>query len=228
MLMVQLLCNAKMMETVNATSFSLVQSVINVWKNTSTFQLVQVSYTFAVFEISFVNHLTFVLGCDCNVEGSESLQCDDKGQCKCKPGFTGLKCDECLPEFEGDMCENCASTFYGYPDCKACECNGEGSKDQTCNAEGKCTCNDNVTGDKCDSCIEGHYMFPKCEGEKGSNKKTYRILTYFFADCECSKEGSIDVQCDQNGMCTCKDYVEGDKCTSCKENYIGYPSCEGL
>ena len=121
-----------------------------------------------------------ILGCDCSAIGSEVLQCDNNGECKCKPGFTLAKCDECLPEFEGDKCEDCASTFYGYPDCKACECNGEGSKDQTCNAEGKCTCNDNVTGDKCDSCIEGHYMFPKCEGEKGSNKKTYRILTDFF------------------------------------------------
>ena len=57
MLMVQLLCNAKMMETVNATSTLLEQSAINVWKNTSTFQLVQVSYTFAVFEIRFSKHL---------------------------------------------------------------------------------------------------------------------------------------------------------------------------
>ena len=57
MLMVQLLCNAKMMETVNATSTLLEQSAINVWKNTSTFQLVQVSSTFAFFEIRLSKHL---------------------------------------------------------------------------------------------------------------------------------------------------------------------------
>ena len=167
MLMVQLFCNAKMMETVNAARTLLEQNAINVWKNTSTFQLVQVSSMCAIFGIRFGN-LSAALGCDCNNEGSDSLQCDDKGECKCKPGFTGLKCDECLPEFEGDKCENCASTFYGYPDCKACECNGEGSKDKTCDAEGICSCNDNVTGDKCSACSLGYYAFPNCDSKKSS------------------------------------------------------------
>ena len=40
------------------------------------------------------------------------------GQCKCKPGFTGLTCNECSAGFEGDKCDKCASEFYGYPDCK--------------------------------------------------------------------------------------------------------------
>ena len=99
--------------------------------------------------------------------GSEALQCNNNGEWECKPGFTGAKCDECLPEFEGDKCDQCAHTFYGYPACKVCECNEQGSKGKTCDTQGKCTCNDKVTGDKCSSCIEGHYMFPKCEGGKG-------------------------------------------------------------
>ena len=58
------------------------------------------------------------LGCNCNVEGSESLQCDKNGQCKCKTGFIGLTCSECNVGFEGDQCDKCAPEFHGYPDCK--------------------------------------------------------------------------------------------------------------
>ncbi|XP_074505941.1 laminin subunit gamma-2 [Sebastes fasciatus] len=30
--------------------------------------------------------------CDCDLQGSESRQCDDSGRCRCRPGFEGLKC----------------------------------------------------------------------------------------------------------------------------------------
>ncbi|TKS79273.1 Laminin subunit gamma-2 [Collichthys lucidus] len=30
--------------------------------------------------------------CDCDVQGSESQQCDDSGRCRCRPGFEGLRC----------------------------------------------------------------------------------------------------------------------------------------
>ncbi|XP_070775382.1 laminin subunit gamma-2 [Enoplosus armatus] len=30
--------------------------------------------------------------CDCDVQGSESRQCDDLGRCRCRPGFEGLRC----------------------------------------------------------------------------------------------------------------------------------------
>ncbi|GAA6228356.1 laminin subunit gamma-2 [Lates japonicus] len=30
--------------------------------------------------------------CDCDLQGSESRQCDDSGRCQCKPGFEGLRC----------------------------------------------------------------------------------------------------------------------------------------
>ena len=118
-----------------------------------------------LFDFSYCTHLC-VLVCDCSEVGSESLQCDNNGECNCKPGFKGPKCDECSPEFEGDKCEECAPTFYGYPDCTSCECNEQGSKGKTCDTQGKCTCDNNVTGDKCSFCSEGHYSFPQCLGKK--------------------------------------------------------------
>uniref|UniRef100_UPI0037E831B8 laminin subunit gamma-2 isoform X2 n=1 Tax=Semicossyphus pulcher TaxID=241346 RepID=UPI0037E831B8 len=30
--------------------------------------------------------------CDCDLQGSESRQCDDLGRCQCRPGFEGLRC----------------------------------------------------------------------------------------------------------------------------------------
>ena len=120
-------------------------------------------YYFNFPECSSRLHFQFLLtsathfhvpGCDCSVEGSDSLQCGENGQCVCKTEFTGDKCDQC------------ASTFFGYPDCKSCDCNEEGSKEKTCDAEGKCTCVENVTGDKCSSCTKGYYLFPQCEGNR--------------------------------------------------------------
>lgn len=30
--------------------------------------------------------------CNCDVQGSQSAQCDDSGRCRCRPGFEGLRC----------------------------------------------------------------------------------------------------------------------------------------
>lgn len=40
-------------------------------------------------------------GCDCNPDGSINLQCNNSGQCPCKPNVTGEKCDSCAPGFHG-------------------------------------------------------------------------------------------------------------------------------
>ena len=54
-----------------------------------------------------------------------------------------------------------------YSSCKAaedCKCNEFGSKNLTCDCDGKCSCKPNIVGDTCDQCEIQHYDFPNCKG----------------------------------------------------------------
>ena len=42
-------------------------------------------------------------------------------------------------------------------------CHAEGSVDNSCDDNGKCSCNSNVVGDKCDQCASGFVEFPNCD-----------------------------------------------------------------
>ena len=62
--------------------------------------------------------------CKCNSKGSTTLECGKiNGNCSCKEGFTGLKCDECLPHVIGDKCDACQPSFFNYPSCQGLSIN---------------------------------------------------------------------------------------------------------
>lgn len=88
------------------------------------------------------------IDCDCNRIGSIGQSCDViTGQCMCREGFTGVKCDQCT------------RGYYGYPNCHRCECDVRGTRvntdgTYTCNEVGECTCKSNVRGAKCNQCLE--------------------------------------------------------------------------
>ena len=48
------------------------------------------------------------------------------------------------------------------------------------------------------------------------------IVDLFVAECTCFKEGTESCN-KEDGKCTCKAYVSGDKCTACEDGYYGYP-----
>ena len=39
-----------------------------------------------------------VKACECNADGSTSLQCKDDGNCECNKYITGAKCNQCVEE----------------------------------------------------------------------------------------------------------------------------------
>ena len=65
--------------------------------------------TFNLFRSNSIH----VLDCDCDPNGSKSLQCDDNGNCQCKEGLN-ISTD---PE-DGGKCDSCIQDYYGFPNCK--------------------------------------------------------------------------------------------------------------
>ena len=49
---------------------------------------------------------------------------------------------------------------------------------------------------------------------------------FFFSECGCDENGSDGNGCNEDGVCTCKPNVDGDKCDKCKPNFFQFPSCK--
>ena len=109
------------------------------------------------------------------------MECDADGDCNCKVGFGGSKCDVCEPN------------FFNYPSCQGlpqqehskkyilfsvseCNCNSNGSTTLQCDADGDCACiggfdgktcdicKERLTGSKCNECEPNHFGYPSCQG----------------------------------------------------------------
>ncbi|XP_063064918.1 laminin subunit alpha-5 isoform X2 [Engraulis encrasicolus] len=87
--------------------------------------------------------------CNCSRPGvtSADINCDtNSGQCRCKNNIIGRQCDRCAPG------------FYGYPNCRPCDCNEAGTESEVCDSHsGRCLCKENVEGDRCDQCRLGTF-----------------------------------------------------------------------
>ncbi|XP_049919958.1 laminin subunit alpha-5 isoform X1 [Epinephelus moara] len=87
--------------------------------------------------------------CNCSRPGivSPDVSCDTlSGQCRCKNNVVGRQCDRCAPG------------FYGYPNCRPCDCNEAGTEEEVCDSfTGQCLCKENVQGSRCDQCRVGTF-----------------------------------------------------------------------
>ena len=95
-----------------------------------------------------ISHSEGCQRCDCDYIGSLNSTCDQfTGQCLCKPGVIGKKCDKCQ------------LFYYGFSEkgCQKCDCNSSGSRSPQCREDGQCECHSNVEGRKCERCRENTY-----------------------------------------------------------------------
>ncbi|KAH7642712.1 agrin-like isoform x4 [Dermatophagoides farinae] len=103
--------------------------------------------------------------CHCHKNGIErsiTQLCNEKnGQCSCRKGFQGIKCDSCATDYW-----NAAGTTINSKDmdCKPCNCNPIGSINQQCNDfKGKCVHDDsiknNINNNGTFSCLRNRCRF---------------------------------------------------------------------
>ncbi|XP_067382208.1 laminin subunit alpha-5 isoform X2 [Channa argus] len=128
--------------------------------------------------------------CNCSPCGTES--CDPHtGQCRCKPGVTGPRCDRCEDgSFGFDSCSGC----------RHCDCNASAALSKPCDSQsGQCICQPGVNGPNCRQCAPGYWDY----GPNGCKR------------CHC-RGGRCDPR---TGECRCPDGMTGKQCDSCVEQY---------
>uniref|UniRef100_UPI004038D3BE agrin-like n=1 Tax=Callospermophilus lateralis TaxID=76772 RepID=UPI004038D3BE len=96
--------------------------------------------------------------CQCNPHGSYGGTCDPAtGQCSCRPGVGGLKCDRCelgFWNFRGIVTDSRSG-------CTSCSCDPRGAVQDDCEQmTGLCSCKPGVAGPKCGQCPDGHTLGP--------------------------------------------------------------------
>uniref|UniRef100_A0A8C5IU79 Agrin n=1 Tax=Junco hyemalis TaxID=40217 RepID=A0A8C5IU79_JUNHY len=156
--------------------------------------------------------------CQCNPYGSYGGSCDPgTGQCSCKPGVGGLKCDRCEPgfwNFRGIVTD-------GRSGCTPCHCDPVGSVRDDCEQmSGLCSCRTGITGMKCTQCPDGSSLGTTgCHKDPSAPRSCEELSCDFgascvelngFAHCECPSplcpEANTTKVCGSDGV------TYGDQC----------------
>ncbi|KAM4563209.1 laminin subunit alpha-5 isoform 2-T2 [Odontesthes bonariensis] len=128
--------------------------------------------------------------CNCSACGTQS--CDPHtGQCRCRPGVTGLRCERCEDgSFGFDSCSGC----------RQCDCDASAALVQPCDPQsGQCACRPGVNGPNCRQCAPGFWDY----GPNGCKR------------CDC-RGGRCDPR---TGECRCPDGMTGKQCDTCSQRY---------
>ncbi|CAI4227286.1 unnamed protein product [Auanema sp. JU1783] len=141
---------------------------------------------------------TFSDSCECNRIGSIGPACDTSGQCACRAGVSGKKCDHCMPSFWGiHLIAN------GALSCQPCGCSAFGSARSDCEqTTGRCECKVGAFGDKCDKCGNDMIMTPSgCISKEEYLAPTdcNELKCYHGSTCVTKTEGSLpDCECPES------------------------------
>jgi laminin, alpha 3/5 len=125
--------------------------------------------------------------CNCDPFGTESNSNNCAkfgGQCKCKSNIIGRQCTKCK------------TGYYGFPDCRKCECPSGNCDD----VSGKCICPLNVEEGNCDTCVSGTFGFHPIFGCDECNCNRLGVN---FGNLNCDKE---------SGQCECRENTDGLQC----------------
>lgn len=146
------------------------------------------------------------LRCECNIKGSTSYECEKfGGQCSCKANVIGRRCDECK------------TGYYGFPNCKPCDCPSTAYCHPT---SGKCICPPRVTGELCDSCMPFTFGYDAMLGCEECNCHRMGVLKN-------KTTGKADLQCDLiTGQCPCRSNIDGRSCDKCLAGFYFFPHCQ--
>uniref|UniRef100_A0A8V5GE64 Uncharacterized protein n=1 Tax=Melopsittacus undulatus TaxID=13146 RepID=A0A8V5GE64_MELUD len=137
--------------------------------------------------------------CGCHEAGARGSQCEPfGGQCPCKSNVIGRECSRC------------ATGYWGFPNCRPCDC-------------GTRLC-DEVTG----QCIcPPHTLKPECVVCEPQTFGCHPLIG--CEDCNCSRPGVQELTepgCDvDSGQCRCKPNIIGRQCDLCAPGYYHYPNC---
>ncbi|XP_034719673.1 laminin subunit beta-1b [Etheostoma cragini] len=150
--------------------------------------------------------------CECDARGSIDAFCHEAtGQCECVPGATGRQCSHCLPG------------FWGFPQCRACQCNGHS---EYCHPQtGECQgCRDFTTGHHCERCLDGYHGNPVL-GSGGNCRPCMcpdgpRSGRQFSDSCYLMANSNQLV-------CVCSPGYKGARCDECAPGYFGNPLVPG-
>ncbi|VDD86820.1 unnamed protein product [Enterobius vermicularis] len=139
--------------------------------------------------------------CGCNRVGSYDSNCDADGQCRCRPGVGGLKCDHCVSGFWGIHL-----IVRGAVGCQPCGCSAYGSSRTDCEqSSGRCQCKNGASGEKCKNCApdsiltssgcvpKEEYRAPRdCESTQCLHGAKCVISATDMPDCICPRHCSVD------------------------------------
>uniref|UniRef100_A0A452HN43 Laminin subunit alpha-5 n=1 Tax=Gopherus agassizii TaxID=38772 RepID=A0A452HN43_9SAUR len=137
--------------------------------------------------------------CRCHEAGAIGGQCElFGGQCACKSNIIGRECSRC------------ATGYWGFPNCRPCDCGTRLCDEVT----GQCICPPHTIKPECVVCEPqtfGCHALIGCE------------------DCNCSRTGVQELAepgCDMDsGQCRCKPNIIGRRCDVCAPGYYHYPHC---